>query len=73
MSPGRGGRGYTDSGGHSFGGGGGGGVLVEGHGPGAVDCQGWGYGGGGCGYMQHGGLPGVILMEITQEGEGETV
>ena len=45
-------------------GGGGGGVLVNGRGPPRDETQGQGYGGGGAagGYK---GLPGVILIEVT--------
>ena len=45
-------------------GGGGGGLLVDGEGPlGIVEpSQGQGFGGGG--YSHHGGLQGVILMEV---------
>ena len=48
-------------------GGGGGGVLVNGRGP-PRDCyktQGEGYGGGGAAGPHYKGLPGVILIEVT--------
>ena len=58
LAPGAGGEGNYPYGG------GGGGLLVDGEGPlGIVEpSQGQGFGGGG--YSHHGGLPGVILMEV---------
>ena len=62
LSPGSGGEYYYN--GKQFGGGGGG-VLVDGAGPRPSNFQGQGYGGGASGGYYEDGLPGVILMEIT--------
>ena len=62
LAPGEGGEGTYPYGG------GGGGILVDGEGPlGIVESsQGKGYGGGG--YSHHGGLQGVILIEVDSMG-----
>ena len=60
LSPGAGGEYYYN--GKQFGGGG---VLVDGAGPRPSNFQGQGYGGGASGGYYEDGLPGVILMEIT--------
>jgi len=58
LSPGDEGEPYSNYGG------GGGGILVDNFGPSSNDYCGKGYGGGGGEYSNHGGLPGMVLIEV---------
>ena len=68
LTPGKGGDYYWDNSLGFYYGGGGGGVLVNGEGPERDSyTQGQGYGGGAGRHSQHGGLQGVVLLEVSSE------